>query len=390
MVCVVDVIRFPPIASSGPETRASTRFILPKTRMSQERKRPATGPLGSQHNADTAVRPRSPAPNEEPPVFVGKCDCVSDRYEKVCSIGKGTYGVVYKAKDVTNGEIVTLKRFVPQTATASDGFAVTTLREIENLRLCASCPYTVTLKSVAVSTSSLFLVLEYCEHCLADVIDDHYHQFNKSPFEEGAVKTLMKHLLEALCFLHSHHLLHRDLKMNNLLYTKGGRLKLADFGLSRHYGSSQQAPLTPTVVSLWYRPPEILAGCSAYTFAIDVWAAGCVFSEFLTGFPPLKGKSEFEQIHLIFQKIGLPDPFVRKSFPFVRSGAIKLPGGPIRKFALLDSMPSISAAGSQLLTSLLQWNPAIRWTADQALRSPYFSEAPHPCPDSQMPQFEET
>lgn len=346
------------------------------------------------------------------PSSSGACVNVADRYEKLGRVGSGTYGVVYKARDVLTGTTVALKRCIPHHE-ASDGVSVTTLREIENLRLCAACPYTVSLLAVAVSKSSVFLVFEYCEHDLADLIDEHYlrHGKNKrSPFTEEAVKTLLRHLLSALTWMHSHSLIHRDVKLSNLLYcttantatnTTGGMLKLADFGLSRHYCSTTTTAttvvLTPKVASLWYRPPELLLGCRSYTQSIDLWAAGCAWAELLTGQPAMPGKNELDQLQRIFDSIGVPDLAIVRDYPLVRNGSVKLPtttttttGSGHRKFRILEepALSVISESGCQLLVSMLQWQPDQRWTAEQALRSPYLTtEHPLPLPERQMPRF---
>jgi cyclin-dependent kinase 10 len=342
---------------------------------------------------------------------MGRCT-PADTYEKLGRrLGQGTYGVVYKAKDRRNGTIVALKRCVfndaegASYAVSSDfGFPITWLREIEALRICHSCPYIIQLLDITVSkSSSVFLVFEYCENDLAEIVDNHYHIHQKSPFTEPAVKRLILHLLQALSFLHQHHWIHRDVKLSNLLYSnRTGMLKLADFGLSRRYDhTSDSIKLTPKVASLWYRPPEVLllsetnsSLCrpSFYTQSIDLWAAGCVFVELILGYHPLSGKTEIEQIQLIGKFIGVPEYEGAERNSAISSSA-KLQGllnsyvgG--RKYRILNRMPSLSEACRQLLTSLLQWDPELRWTSDQALRSPYFQELPMPLLESQMPRFD--
>jgi serine/threonine protein kinase len=247
---------------------------------------------------------------------VGTCDNVSERYEKVGRVGQGTYGVVYKARDrfynkkrsssnTKDGgdgidhnqdeEYVALKRCIPHHE-SSDGFPITTLREIHALRVCSQHPNVVSLLHVAVSSSTsssaaalggVFLVFEYCPQDLAQLIDAYYPKHKKSPFSEAQVKRLTLQLLSACDYLHSHSLLHRDIKLSNLLYTSQGQLKLADFGLSRHYyndttsshgggdgSSSSSSSLTPNVVSLWYRPPELLLGARSTTTTTTIKRLG--------------------------------------------------------------------------------------------------------------------
>lgn len=330
----------------------------------------------------------------------GSCVNVADTYEKVGRVGEGTYGIVYKARDRKSGRYVALKRCLPHHE-ATDGFPVTTLREIEALRMCHDHPNIVSLVTVAVSTNDVFLVFEYCAHEIGTLMDDHFHRFGNSPFPPPAVKTLMHQLLSALRHVHRLHLIHRDVKVSNLLYTNAGILKLADFGLCRTYSDHASTVLTEKVASLWYRAPELLFGTPTYTQAIDCWAAGCVFAELLQGYPLLNGKTEPDQIEKIFDCLGVPntDQWADlNTLPLIRDGSVKLPqpsrGGGAGSMALYD-MPCtslLSQAGVQLLTSLLRYDPSKRWTAAQALddsKSHYFTETnPHAMiPASQMPMF---
>ena len=250
-------------------------------------------------------RKRTIKPNttttSETNIIYGHCVNVSERFEKLGRIGEGTYGIVYKARDKTTQQLVALKRCLPHNE-SSDGFPLTTLREIQSLRICKNHENIVQLQDIAVSTSGVFLVFEYCSSDLAQTIDHYYHKHKKSPFTQAQVKRLLHELLSALEFMHSRFLIHRDIKLSNLLYSTSGVLKLADFGLSRKLGPS----LTPKVVSLWYRPPELLLGSEEYTTAVDVWGAACVFGELLKGAPLMDGKNELDQLSKMFQLLGPP------------------------------------------------------------------------------------
>mmetsp|Transcript_37991 Transcript_37991/g.79584 ORF Transcript_37991/g.79584 Transcript_37991/m.79584 type:complete len:236 (+) Transcript_37991:1060-1767(+) len=229
----------------------------------------------------------------------------------------------------------------------------------------------------------------------------------------------MVQLLTALKFLHSNHVLHRDLKLSNLLYNHRGELRVCDFGLARRVdgefvvvgddkkssGSAVSVSeegrhrrssccLTPKVVSLWYRPPELLFGSEHYDRGVDNWGAGCVMGELLKGRPVMDGRNEMDQLQKMFDFLGPPnvdDWPELKEFPIIKDGAVEIPkryhmrndGG-----HLLDVFRDWRCPpGIKLLTSLLKYNPALRWSAEEALASDYFSTLPVPTPLSLMPTF---
>lgn len=312
---------------------------------------------------------------DTPRTSYGRCSNVTERYEKLGRIGEGTYGIVYKARDKVSGALVALKRCLPHHE-SSDGFPITTLREITTLRQCRAHANVVQLQEVSVSSSrsGVFLVFEYCPHDLANIIDRHYSVRKRSPFSEGQVKRLVSQLLSALSFLHSRNILHRDLKLSNMLYSEEGNLKLADFGLSR----TNLPPLTPKVVSLWYRPPELLFGAEEYSFEIDMWGAGCAFAEFILGCPLWSGTSEMEQIDKIIDVLGTPSGL--SHLPLIRNGTIVLPN---KRNQLWDKFENLQ--GLSLLSSLLLYDPRKRITASEAMRASYFTTAPLPA--TRMPSF---
>lgn len=370
----------------------------------------------------------------------GNCISVSERFRKVGRIGQGTYGVVYKAEDrQTPGDFVALKRCIPH-HTDSEGFPITTIREIQALRILQDHPNVISLRidigMVAISKHDIpYLVLEYADHDLAQLMDHHYtktHQHAKrqrksqfhslggnqhkieGPFREAHIKTLMQQLFSAIECLHEHRLIHRDIKVSNLLYTHRGQLKLADFGLSRSLLAETELDpkwggyhMTQHVVSLWYRPPELLLGSECYNQSIDLWGAGCVMAELLQGFPLFGNcKSEGETIEAIFASLGTPTVESLPNLmdmPLIKLGLISL-SGPSPSFAwnerkskksshnnmmlLLDSFSYLSTSGLLLLTHLLHYDANnSRLTAKQALESAYFTSQPLPTPPSEMPKF---
>jgi serine/threonine protein kinase len=146
-------------------------------------------------------------------------------FEKLDRIGEGTYGTVYRARDKETNLIVALKKL--RMKKEKGGFPLTSIREIKILK-SIDHPNIVSLLEVSVGRKpdSIFLVFEYCEHDFAGLLDR-----LARPFTEAETKTIMLQLLSAVEHLHSRFIIHRDLKLSNLLLNKQGLLKLADFGL---------------------------------------------------------------------------------------------------------------------------------------------------------------
>jgi cyclin-dependent kinase 10 len=193
-----------------------------------------------------------------------------ENYEKINILGQGTYGICYRVRDKQTKKEYALKKVKVDKDLFRDGFPISCLREISILKIC-NHDNVVKLKEVAVGNElqKIYLVMEYCEQDLASLLDN----LNK-PFTESEVKCIILQLLRGLDYLHSKYIVHRDIKVSNLLLTDEGCLKIADFGLARTF-SVPSEPSTPNLVTLWYRPPELLLGSTTCTTAVDMWAVGC-------------------------------------------------------------------------------------------------------------------
>jgi len=194
---------------------------------------------------------------------------ISD-YEKLEKIGYGTYGQVYKARTRRTGEIVALKkiRLQPSDNEEWEGVPSTALREIAILQTLADCPHVIRLINTCNEDTMLTMVLEYIPTDLKKHMDMLSEEDERLP--QLTVKRYMFQLLKGLYFLHRTGVMHRDLKPQNLLVDAQRRvMKIADLGLSRAF-SPPIRPLTHEVVTLWYRPPEVLLGTTHYNTSIDV------------------------------------------------------------------------------------------------------------------------
>lgn len=312
--------------------------------------------------------------------YFGHSRSVAD-FIKLNRVGEGTYGVVYRAKDTEDDSIVALKRI--RMEKDKEGLPICSLREI-NLLLSLQHRNIVVLHSVAVGRplEYVFLVMEYCEHDLASLVDN-----MTTPFTEAHIKCLLLQLLEGVHYLHQNFVIHRDLKLSNLLLKHNGTLKIADFGLARRNGKPDQA-LTPVVVTLWYRCPELLLGSRIHTSAIDIWAVACVMAELLLYQPIMPGKSEIQQMQLIIDLLGSPNEKIWPAYvdlPLAKKFSFKhQPYNNIKQKFLW-----LSSSGISLLNNMFMFDPSKRISAIDCLNCSYFKDKPLPVNKSIIPTFPE-
>ncbi|KAG6548817.1 hypothetical protein Mapa_009578 [Marchantia paleacea] len=303
----------------------------------------------------------------------------ADSFEKLDKIGQGTYSNVYKARDLDTGKIVALKKVrFDNLEPESVRFMA---REIQVLRRLDH-PNVVKLEGLVTSrmSCSLYLVFEYMEHDLAGLA-----ACPGIMFTEAQVKCYLQQLLRGLDHCHSRGVLHRDIKGSNLLLDNGGILKIADFGLATFYHPDQKQPLTSRVVTLWYRPPELLLGATEYGAAVDLWSTGCILAELLAGKPIMPGRTEVEQLHKIFKLCGSPsEEYWRKSK--LPHATIFKPQQPYKR-CIADTFKEFPNSSLALLETLLAIEPADRGSAAAALKSEFFTSKPLACDPSSLPQY---
>lgn len=219
-----------------------------------------------------------------------------EKYQKIDKLGEGTYGVVYKAECKESGSIVALKRI--RLDNEEQGIPCTAVREISLLRELRH-PNVVRLLDILHTERKLTLVFEYLESDLKRYLE------TEASGPDAAERTrlhlapiFLRQLLQGLAYCHAQLVLHRDLKPQNILVSRRGELKIADFGLARTFSAPVRS-YSSEVVTLWYRSPDVLLGNRFYSTNIDIWSVGCIFAEMVTGKPLFQGTDSTDQLHSI-------------------------------------------------------------------------------------------
>lgn len=295
-----------------------------------------------------------------------------EAFRKLEKIGEGTYGVVYKAKDIETGQTVALKKI--RLDAESDGVPSTAIREISLLKEL-NHPNVVRLLDVVPSEKKLFMVFEFLDRDLKKYMDS----VPAGGISLPLVKSYLYQLLSGVAFCHSHRILHRDLKPQNLLIDAHGSIKLADFGLARAFGVPVRS-YTHEVVTLWYRAPEILLGCRYYSTPVDVWSIGCIFAEMITRRALFPGDSEIDQLYRIFRTLGTPDERLWPGVSELPDYKTSFPKWPVQN--LLQVIPALGQSGADLLQQMLKYEPTSRISARNALSHPFFSDVRRSAPKS--------
>ncbi|KAH1040580.1 hypothetical protein J1N35_042323 [Gossypium stocksii] len=303
----------------------------------------------------------------------------AESYEKLEKIGQGTYSTVYKARDIELNKIVALKKV--RFANLDPERIRFMAREIIILRRLDH-PNVMKLEGLIVSSVSgcLYLIFDYMEHDLRGLVAT-----LEIKLTEAQIKCYMQQLLNGLDHCHSRGVLHRDIKCANLLIDYNGNLKIGDFGLATILRPNQMQPLTSRVVTLWYRPPELLLGSTDYGVTIDLWSSGCILAELFTGKPIMPGRTEVEQLHRIFKLCGSPSEEYWKRSKLPNATVFK-PQHPYKR-CVNQTFKDFPTSTLALLDMLLAVEPEYRGTASSALESEFFTTSPLPCDPSSLPKY---
>ncbi|XP_051526309.1 serine/threonine-protein kinase 36-like isoform X2 [Myxocyprinus asiaticus] len=211
-----------------------------------------------------------------------------DQYHILEVIGEGSFGRVYKGRRKFSGQVVALK-FIPKVGRSEKDLR-SLKREIDIMRGLKH-PNIVLLLDSFETEKEVVVVTEYAEGELFQILED------DGNLPESQVREIACQLVSALYYLHSHRILHRDMKPQNILLGKGGVVKLCDFGFARAMSVSTLV-LTSIKGTPLYMSPELVEE-KPYDHSTDLWSLGCILYELHTGAPPFYTNSIFHLVKLI-------------------------------------------------------------------------------------------
>ena len=375
---------------------------------------------------------------------------VLEKYNILGFLASGTYGRVYKAiikstqtPETPTGQLVAIKKFKPDkendpSGPVYSGISQSAIREImvsiqkpERSNLLYYSMQSLTplhlqlnrelfhdnvtaLSEVMLEDRAIYMVFEYSEHDFLQII--HHHSTSRTSIALPTLKSMLWQLLNGLVYLHDNWVIHRDLKPANILVTADGTVKIADLGLARIYHSPLQSlwASDKVVVTIWYRPPDLLLGARHYTVSVDLWSVGCIFGELVANRPMFKGEEakpepagssaaaalgalggakkiggvpfQRDQLTKIFEILGSPSK-ARCPSIFTLPDGPQLPSlqnYPTNKLYAWYSerAPAGSGAGGgnnsgfDLLSQLLSYDPTTRISARRALNHQWWNEEP--------------
>ncbi|GMM50496.1 cyclin-dependent serine/threonine protein kinase [Starmerella bacillaris] len=329
-------------------------------------------------------------------------------YDLLGYIAAGTYGRVYKALDRRHGKVVAIKKFRTErdersnstTATASKttdttstniawtGLSQSAYRE---LALCRELrnPHIVSLVATILRHKSVYIVFDYYEHDLLQLIQFHGSQ-KRQRLPSALIASCLYQVCEGVSYLHANYVLHRDLKPANIMITAQGSVKIGDLGLARSFRQPLQSLFTSdrVVVTVWYRSMELLLGCRHYTPAIDMWSIGCIFAEMISLRPIFKGEEtpvlpgargsvfQKDQVDKVIKILGTPTlaewPSMRAAPEYPSLASMRHHRRTLNEWHRRCGMGPEATDSLDLLGRLFDYDPDSRISALDCLKHPYF------------------
>ncbi|XP_076907558.1 cyclin-dependent kinase F-4-like [Bidens hawaiensis] len=276
-----------------------------------------------------------------------------EKYQIIKLIGRGAFGVVWKAMNKQTSEVVAIKK-VDRYNTMEDAINPPAVRSLTKMN---NHPNIIKLKeAIRDDEGTLFLVLEYMEYDLDTLMDE----IRTEPFSEPEIRNMCFQILQGLAYMHYNGYIHCDLKPANILVSKNNVVKIGDLGSVREADSVQPYPVT----TVCYRAPEVCLHAPVYDSSVDMWAVGAIMAELYINEPVFY--YEGDVLVKICSVLGTPTETTWVSgLNLARNICYKFQDFPGVRFSEL--LWSASPDAVNLIASFLSWCPSDRLTAMQAL-----------------------
>lgn len=374
-----------------PLRKPSLKEVVPSPRKHKADEVASSASADSPASKRRRIEPRKDA--EVPDMAVQMNKAVANKYQRGDKLGEGTYANVYRGNLTADpSNLVAIKRF-KVIKDYKGGINVDTIREIKFMQELRHENIVLLYDVFAEVDNTLNAVIEFAD---GGTLEDLIHDKANVHYGQADTKAWMGMLLRAVYFCHRNFVLHRDIKPGNLLLAADGTLKLADFGLARSF-SEPRDRMTHEVITLWYRPPELLFGSTHYGGCVDIWSCGMVFAEMMLRFPFAapdltaeeinKSGSHLAELDVIQERLGT---ITEESWP----GVTSLPNfvrfekniPPADRRKLRGMMRDADDASLTFLLKLLMYDPQKRLSAKQSLEDEYWSVEPRPTKISALPR----
>lgn len=292
---------------------------------------------------------------------------LSERFEKLNKLGEGSYGEVYKVFDKQRNQILALKKIklgedeegIPSTALRE----ITLLRELHHKNIVNLCDLIYKFQE-----RKLYLLFEYIDTDLRKFVDSH-----RESLPPKLVRSIFREIVEGVDYCHENTIFHRDLKPQNILISScGSKVKIADFGLARHFNIPFRL-YSKEIVTLYYRAPEILMGAKNYGIGVDIWSLGCIFAELFTKKPLFMGDCQVQTLFMIFKTLGTPTEATWPGCSDIPDYCEKFPKFRREGFGDLLKISGFNNTCLDLLEKMLCLDPVKRVNCREILAHPYFS-----------------
>jgi len=315
---------------------------------------------------------------------------VDPKYRLLKPIGSGAYGTVCSAENLSVPENSPERKVaIKKISGVFNNLlqAKRTLREIKLLRQFKHSNINPIFDLMCPGSYETFNDI----YIVTELMDADLHLILSAPEQQLTdehVQYFVYQMLRGLKYIHSGHVIHRDLKPGNILVKANCDLKICDFGLARGAAPDLdvQGALTEYVATRWYRAPEIMLSWKDYSKSIDVWSVGCIFAEILMRRPIFQGRDYIDQLNAILSILGTPS---MEDIEFIQHDRARgyIANLPIcRRQPFTQLIPNANPQAIDLLEKMLTFSPTRRITVDEALCHPYLAHLHDPNDEPEMTQ----